>query len=63
MAVFDYTAFVNDNEAHTEKGRLVARDKLDAFDKLKRNNRRLVSLKKVDGISGFFAKLTAQQMK
>lgn len=59
MPVFEYTAVSNNNEGHVESGRIVAKDKIDAFDKLKRHGLRLVKLQKLEGISAIFKKLTA----
>jgi hypothetical protein len=59
VAVFEYTAVASNDEAHVETGRIVARDKIDAFDKLKRHDLRLLRLKKVAGLSAFFGKMTA----
>lgn len=60
MAVFEYTAMAIDREGHVETGRIVARDKLEAFDKLKRVNLKLVSLRKVEGLSALVAKFMAE---
>ncbi len=60
MAVFEYTAMAIGREGHVETGRIVANDKLDAFDKMKRRNLKLVSLRKVQGFSAFIAKFVAE---
>ncbi len=59
MAVYEYTAVANNDEAHVETGRIIARDKIEAFDKLKRHDLRLLRLKKVEGITAFFSRMTA----
>ncbi len=59
MPLFEYTAIADNNEGHTETGRIVAKDKLEAFDKLRRRELRLVRLKKIEGISAIFKKLSA----
>ena len=59
MAVFEYTAVAFDREGHVETGRIVARDRIDAFDKLKRHNLKLQKLKKVEGLAAFISKMTA----
>jgi len=59
VAVYEYTAVANNDEAHVETGRIIARDKIDAFDKLKRHDLRLLRLKKVEGITAFFSRMTA----
>ena len=55
MAVFEYTAQSNNAEGHVETGRLIARDKIEAYDKLRRHDMKLLRLKKLEGISAFFA--------
>ena len=59
MPVFEYAAVSNANEGHVETGHLIAQDKLDAFDKLKQHDLRLLRLKKIDGLSAMFLKYTA----
>lgn len=59
MAVFEYTAVRNGDEAHTETGVMVAVDKIDAFDKLKRKGMKLLRLKRIEGIAAFVGRLTA----
>jgi len=59
VAVYEYTAVANNDEAHVETGRIIARDKIEAFDKLKRHDLRLLRLKKVEGITAFFSRMTA----
>jgi type II secretory pathway component PulF len=59
VAVFEYTATRNSNEAHAETGIMVAVDKIDAFDKLKRNGLRLIRLKRIEGFAAWIGRLTA----
>jgi type II secretory pathway component PulF len=59
MPVFEYAAVANNNEGHIETGHVIAQDKLDAFDKLKQHDLRLLRLKKLDGFSAMFMKYTA----
>ncbi len=59
MPVFEYTAAAQNKEGHVETGRIVARDKIDAFDKLKRHGLQLIRLKKIEGISSIFKRMTA----
>lgn len=59
MPVFEYTAASQNKEGHVETGRIVARDKIDAFDKLKRHGLQLIKLKKIEGISSIFKRMTA----
>ena len=57
MAVFEYTAQSNniEGEGDVETGRIIARDKIEAYDKLRRHDMKLLRLKKLEGISAFFA--------
>lgn len=59
MPLYEYTAVADNNGGQTETGRIVANDKLDAFDKLKRRELRLVGLKKIEGLAAFFQKRSA----
>ncbi|HDP35562.1 MAG TPA: hypothetical protein ENN29_10685 [Candidatus Hydrogenedentes bacterium] len=59
MPVFEYTASSPNKEGHVETGRIVARDKIDAFDKLKRHGLQLMKLKKIEGISAIFKRMSA----
>ena len=59
MSVYEYRAKRDDAEHHIETGRIVAQDKIDAFDKLKRRGLTLVSLKKLEGLAAFFQAMTA----
>lgn len=59
MAVFEYTAQSNNAEGHVETGRIVAKDKIDAFDKLKHHGLKLLRLRRIEGVSAFFKGMTA----
>ncbi len=59
MAVYQYVAVAVNKHGHTEHGTILARDKLDAFDKLKGRDLTDISLKRVRGWSAFLGKLTA----
>lgn len=59
MAVFEYTATQEENEATIEKGLIVARDKIEAFDKLRKHQLRLVHLNKLEGLTAFFRGFSA----
>ena len=59
MAVFEYSAVAENRKEHVETGRIVARDKIDAFDKLKRRGLRLTGLKRVEGLAAIISRLTA----
>ena len=59
MAVFEYTAQSSNIEGHVETGRIVARDKIDAYDKLRRHDLKLLKLKKLEGLSAFFSGMSA----
>ena len=60
MAVFEYVALARDREGHEEHGRIVARDKIEVYDKLRRRGLRLLKLRKVEGMAGFLARLSAK---
>ncbi len=59
MVVFEYSATSTQGEHRTEHGTVLARDKLDAFDKLKRRDLTNIRLKRVEGFSALIAKFTA----
>jgi type II secretory pathway component PulF len=59
MDVFEYSAVSTKNEGHTETGRVVARDQLDAYDKLRRLGLTDIRLKRLHGFSALVARLTA----
>lgn len=59
MAVFRYTAVLRDREGHVEQGTVIARDKIEAFDKLTRLRYTKIQLKKVEGLQALLQRLTA----
>lgn len=59
MVVFEYSATSADKGSKVERGTVVARDKLDAFDKLKRRHLTDIRLKRMEGISAIIGKFTA----
>lgn len=59
MHVFDYVAKTIGSEDQIQTGTLVARDKLDAYDKLRRHGLELVRIKRIEGISAVFRKMAA----
>lgn len=61
MAVFRFSALANgkENEDHYERGTVVARDQLDALDKLRRARYTQIRLKQMKGVSALFKQFTA----
>lgn len=59
MAVFEYTATAVDRNDYYERGVVVARDRLDAYDKIRRNSLNPISLKKLEGLQAFLSRRTA----
>lgn len=59
MAVFEYTATAVDKNDYHERGVVVARDRLDAYDKIRRNSLAPISLKKLEGLQAFLSRRTA----
>lgn len=59
MVVFQYSGTSSDSNHRTEHGTVLAKDKLDAFDKLKRRSLTNIRLKRVEGFSALIAKFTA----
>lgn len=59
MAVFRYRAKDKNTEGHEESGTLVARDKQEAEQKLRKQGLRLLALKPMHGFSAFIARFTA----
>lgn len=59
MFVYRYVAVSGKKEAHLEQGIVLARDKLDAFDKLKRRQLTDINLKRIEGWAAIIGKLTA----
>jgi len=60
VAVFQYSGVPNNRaEDHSERGYIVARDKIEAFDKLKRHGLSDVQLRRVEGLASFLRQFTA----
>lgn len=61
MAVFIYNALAvgKEKEDHYEKGTVVARDQLDALDKLRRARLTQIRLKRIKGISALIRRFIA----
>jgi len=59
VAVYEYAAMSQDREGHMETGTIVARDKLDAFHKLKQQSYKEIHVRRLEGWSAFFKKMTA----
>ena len=59
MVVYEYSAVSSENKAHVEQGTVLARDKVDAFDKLKRRHLSDIRLKRMEGFSALIGKFTA----
>ena len=59
MAVFEFSATPTTGDGHPEMGTVVARDKLDAFDKLRRNQFGEIHLRRLGGWSAFVARFRA----
>ena len=59
MAVFEFTANSGPNPGFVEAGTVVARDRLEAFDKLKRLEYANIRLRRVEGVGAFFKSFTA----
>lgn len=59
MVVYEYSAASAERNGKVEHGTVLARDKLDAFDKLKRRHLTEIRLKRMAGISAIIGKLTA----
>lgn len=59
MAVFKFTAESETGEGVHETGYIVASDKLDAYDKLRRQGYDKVRLKREQGLAAFVRGLTA----
>lgn len=53
MAVFQYKATIPDREDYFEVGTVVARDELEAREKLKKLNFKSIRLKRVKGLKSF----------
>jgi hypothetical protein len=59
MAVFEFSAKSADSLEDKAQGTIIARDKLDAFDKLMRLHYTNIKLKPVRGIQAFFKQWSA----
>jgi type II secretory pathway component PulF len=59
MAVFEYVAVAGNEEGHQERGTVVARDKLEAYDKLRRLGFTDIKLKRLEGWNALLSKWTA----
>jgi len=59
MAVFEYSAKSADSLEDKAQGTIIARDKLDAFDKLMRLHYTNIKLKPIRGIQAFFKQWSA----
>lgn len=61
MAVFKFSAFAigKETEDHYEKGTVVARDQIDALDKLRRARFTQIRLKQIKGFPALFRQFTA----
>ncbi|MBX3179357.1 MAG: hypothetical protein KF886_18530 [Candidatus Hydrogenedentes bacterium] len=61
MAVFKYSALAlgKEREDHYERGTVVARDQMDALDKLRRARLTQIRLKQIRGLNALFMQFTA----
>lgn len=59
MDVYQYSAVSTEHEGNTETGRVIARDQLDAYDKLRRLGLKDIRLKRLQGLTALFARFTA----
>ncbi|MBL7646561.1 MAG: hypothetical protein JNK74_10270 [Candidatus Hydrogenedentes bacterium] len=59
MAVFEFSAKSADSLEDKAQGTIIARDKLDAFDKLMRLHYTNIKLKPIRGIQAFFKQWSA----
>ena len=59
MAVYKYTAVASNKEQHVETGTVIARDKVDAYHKLRQHNLGDIRLKRIEGMSALFHKMSA----
>lgn len=61
MAVFKFSAFTQgkEDEDHCERGTVVARDQLEAKEKLRRERYTNIRLKQIKGVSAIFRQFTA----
>lgn len=59
MAVYQYTAVSAAKNGHLQKGTILAKDKLDAFDKLKHRQLTNINLRRIEGFAAVFGLLRA----
>lgn len=61
MALFKFSALAmgKEHEDHYEKGTVVARDQMEALDKLRRNRYTQIRLKQIRGVNALFGQFTA----
>jgi type II secretory pathway component PulF len=59
VIVYEYSAVSIENKAQVEQGTVLARDKVEAFDKLKRRHLTDIRLKRMEGFSALIGKFTA----
>lgn len=59
MAVFEFSAKSTDSLEDKAQGTIIARDKLDAFDKLMRLHYTNIKLRPIKGIQAFFKQWSA----
>lgn len=59
MAVFEFSAKSADSLEDKAQGTIIARDKLDAFDKLMRLHYTNIKLKPIRGLQAFFKQWSA----
>jgi len=55
MALFEYTGVKRDSGGSESEGTVVAKDKIEAFDKVMRMNLTEIKLKRVSGLQAFMA--------
>lgn len=59
MAVYRYTAVSAAKNGRVQRGTVLAKDKLDAFDKLKHRQLTNINLHRLEGFAAVFAHLRA----
>lgn len=59
MAVYRYTAVSATKNGHLKRGTVLAKDKLDAFDKLKHRQLTNINLHRVEGFAAVFGHIRA----
>ena len=60
MAVYKYTGDSTESAGFSDSGKVVARDKLDAYDKLRREGLTNIKLKKIEGFAALMERLRAE---